>query len=254
MDYTKLYRIIGIYNKDSGKVISNDSSPGYLHMHTLDNELLKHTKWVEADGKAGVLYQWGNLEQKASATRYVTVSDKERSLIGCLGIGSIAVGREVSNDFFNGGEAFIYGDGAFRVIKGNKALPIKKNDGYWLLQSTSFKNSFSTNSIKSSISRQDLVNQISDMIDDDRTFVTTFIGRFRKNSFKARSNGILTTDTVDDRELTTFSGEEAIGGHVIGDSNNIGDQNTPGHNSAKIELKIEGEVKIEVIEEIEYLK
>jgi hypothetical protein len=253
VDYTKLYRLIGIYAGACNELAANDTcGNGYLHMHALDNKLLENTKWVETEGKAGVLYQWGDIKQKSSTSRYVTVSDEQRSLIGCLGIGAVAIGNEANNDFYNGGEAFIYGDKAFRVIKGNMAKSISGKDGYWLLQATSFKNSFSSNIIKTAGSRRHLIRQIINLITEDIMFVTTFLARFKKKGHLARSNGILPTDEVKDRSLSCFSAKNAIGGHLIGDSNDIGDTSSLGHKSSSFELIIEGKIEVEAISKIEY--
>ncbi len=58
-------------------------------------------------------------------------------------------------------------------------------------------------------------------------------------------------DQVTDRNLTLFNNIDAIGGHILGESDNLGDLSYEGINNAGIELFIDGTIKIKVINKLE---
>jgi hypothetical protein len=251
-DLSRLYRVIAVYGgpRDGPKSVSEkDGAPGYLHMHILDNHFLQGASLTQ-QGEPNVLYQWGRPEDHRQNKRSVTVTEEQRAIYGSLGIGSAAIGSERTGDFCGGGEGFIYGDKSYRIIKGNQVIEMEKDLGYWTLQLTAFQGRQIIDQVSKATSREGLVNQLIQATGHDQMFITTFLARFPVQSLYARSNGIFPHDPVDYPLLNSFSGEVAVGGHVIGDSDKSGDIATPNHKLASVELYIEGSIELELINEV----
>lgn len=248
---TRIYRVIGIYDNSSV-----DKQNRYLHIHLLDNSLLPDFLLAKSklQGKPNILYQWGKLEDLSNNQRKPVVNNKTALDYGQIGIGSVI--KKFNDNYHFGGEGFIFAKQAFRITKGNKAMITNYNTNYWLLQITAFKGSFRTDKIKQASSRDNLINQILAVIENshkDTMFITSFLASFEVDNFYVRSNGIFPEDAVDNKTLSFFANTEAIGGHLIGDSNNLGDQKMINYQQAQVKLNIKSPVDIEVINYVEQL-
>lgn len=251
----KIFKFICVYGgpvNSSLSISPLDGSPGYLHVHALSPDLLERTNVVTNCQYAedGVLYQWGTPEDMMLGNRKPVISEFQRKSFGALGIGSAASILKESGEFVGAGEGFIYGAQAFRVTRGNCAFPMNEDDGYWVLQTIAFRNTVKISKIRRIVSRLNFIEQVRSALNiDDRPFVATFNAWADERVF-FRSNGVLPTDTVLNKDITCFPSSIAMGGHMLGNSDEPGDIASRAPQNAEVILLVDGLVEVELVNQI----
>ncbi|NBV06159.1 MAG: hypothetical protein EBS06_02850 [Proteobacteria bacterium] len=230
----KKYRFICVVDSakktdDEGNLSDLDVSPGYLHIHIVDSEVLdpieKFSKKLSKESLNKYLFQWGIPLEKDAKTRSRKVLASEVKEFGQVGIGSLARGEnEQKKDFIGGGEAFLCDSKNLRITKGNSLFEVADNEGYWTFQVCDFNGSKKISHLKDqSINGRDSLMNLLTEISEGKPCMSIFDAEFNGNFF-ARSNGIFLEDKslVKDSSISLFD-NEAVGGHLVGGSSNEGD-------------------------------
>lgn len=197
------YRLICILDsiEYSDKALSSfDASPGYLHIHILRSDIIgssidSFTETLASEAINFDMYQWGSPVEKEVGTRSAKVSAEEIKKISQVGIGSAAKGDdEAAGDFIGGGEGFLFNDKNYRIIRGNKAVPVDEKQSYWTFQACDFNGSqIITDLVGMRVDgRNDLLRLLSNK-SGGAPFVAVFDAEFC-GDFLARSNGIFPED------------------------------------------------------------
>lgn len=235
------YKFIIILDSVDDALSSLDCQPNYLHIHILDSkkgqkfsDILKQVNsqspmQPNIDSAENILLQWGQPFGKEAMSRSVVVKAKDLENFD-VGLGSFGIGNESvekdKNSFISGGEAYKMGQDNFRITKGNAVFEVDKNQGYWIFQTTTFKNAqIYSDVIGQEIDgREKLLDFLKGISNDSKPFVAMFEASFI-GDFYSRSNGIFPEDLieVEDPKKILFSSVESIGGHLLGGSNNQGD-------------------------------
>jgi len=266
------YRLICILDAltDSDNTISTlDASPNYLHIHLLRSDLLSETIEEFASKISNqnlniddALYQWGIISEKTTKTRFAKVMAQKIKEYGQIGIGSVARGKENIGQFIGGGEAFLFNGDNYRITKGNTVFKADENQKYWTFQVANFNNaSISTDLIGKTINGREHLLEILKEKSGGKALVATFDAEF-DGEFFARSNGIFPEDkqSVINIDQTLFE-NDINGGHLLGDSTNIGDLesleaniNQQNNKTIGFSLKILSPVLLKPIDRLEIAK
>lgn len=237
---SKKYQFIAILDSVDHSQSSLDCQPDYLHIHILDSEKgQEFSKYLEQvnlqlqmscndSSVDNILLQWGLPIDKEAKSRSVVVKAKDLENFD-VGLGSFAVGNESfgnsKNFFISGGEAFKMGQKNLRITKGNEVFEVGEEQGYWIFQTTNLKNAqIHYNVIDQEIDgREKLLDFLKDK-SASKPFVAMFEASFI-GDFYSRSNGIFPEDfeRVQDSNKVLFSGNESVGGHLVGGSKSQGD-------------------------------
>lgn len=237
---SRKYNVIAILDSVDYSLSSLDCQPDYLHIHILDTEkgskfsdILKQVNSQPSmpfnqHSTENILLQWGQPSDKEAMSRSVVVKAKDLENFD-VGLGSFGMGNESpkkdKNLFISGGEAYKMGEDNLRITKGNVVFEVDKNQGYWIFQATTFKNSqVYCDDINQEIDgREKLLEFLKDK-SGSKPFVAMFEASFI-GDFYSRSNGIFPEDfgRVEDPKKILFSGNESVGGHLLGGSKSQGD-------------------------------
>lgn len=202
------------------------------HIHLLKKSLLTEDIFSHSisSSKAGVLYQFGLLENLDKKSRRVVLKEQERRSYGNIGLGSVCRGDERLNHYIGGGEGFFWGGDAYRVTKGGVAFKVNDNQGYWFAQLMNFEHPLEILGLKNSqdvasnfLTVELLVEFILLELQLGRIpFMATFTVSFDTATFIARSNGLFPEDEVILSDMNVFQHSfNTDGGHLLSHNSTI---------------------------------
>jgi len=217
------------------------TSPGYLHIHTIacdqllpdENQLYSECSFEEVlTSPSLICSQWGTMGQLYRSERAAVVGHQTVKTAGDIAIGSAAKGSQITGDFEGGGEAIMVNGQSFRIARGRTVdhqegvvHRLDNDDRYWTVQVADFSNVQAAADLSGThfLSREHLLHilKTTGKIPAGSAFIATFRARFQ--DLWVRSNGGYKSDDINIPTLALFRGDRANGGHVVGDSQEVGD-------------------------------